>query len=230
MEKHLKNDIPIILDAEQLYHDLRKNRDATDQDYLVFSHMAEEAKRVARPQFIFGAASVEKKGIDAVLIEGHLVRARLVRQNLEAVHRVFPYVATCGMEIEKWSNQFTDFVERYWAEAIKNHVLDQCIQVMREAIKKQYRISEPLAQMNPGSIPQWPLTGQRLIFDLFSGELKKMKVSLTESFLMIPSKSVSGFYFLSEHGFENCQLCPILRCPNRRAPFKNNGKTMDGTC
>lgn len=228
MDKHLKNDIPIRLDAKSLYHDLRKNRHDTDEDYLVFARMTEEAERVARPQFVFGAASVEKKGNDAVFIEKHIVNASLVRQNLETVHRVFPYVATCGMEIEKWAKPFTDFVERYWAEAIKNCVLDQCVQVMRETIKKQYHISEPLAQMNPGSIPQWPLTEQRLIFDLFSDELTKMKVSLTESFLMIPSKSVSGFYFLSEHGFENCQLCPILRCPNRRAPFMKNDKTSRG--
>jgi predicted transcriptional regulator len=45
-------------------------------------------------------------------------------------------------------------------------------------------------------------------------------VRLTESFLMLPTKTVSGIFFPTEATFESCQLCPREECPNRRAPYE----------
>jgi hypothetical protein len=44
-------------------------------------------------------------------------------------------------------------------------------------------------------------------------------VELTDSFLMIPNKTVSGIYFPTERDFRTCQVCHREKCPNRRAPF-----------
>ena len=43
---------------------------------------------------------------------------------------------------------------------------------------------------------------------------------LTQSCLMLPSKSSSGIFFISENDFNNCRYCPKLECPNRSAPFE----------
>ena len=47
-------------------------------------------------------------------------------------------------------------------------------------------------------------------------------VELTNSFLMVPSKSVSGIYFPTEIKFESCKLCPGEGCPGRQAPYDKN--------
>ena len=44
-------------------------------------------------------------------------------------------------------------------------------------------------------------------------------VQLTDSYLMHPLKSVSGILFATDGTYGNCQLCPVERCPNRRAPY-----------
>jgi hypothetical protein len=44
-------------------------------------------------------------------------------------------------------------------------------------------------------------------------------VELTDSFLMVPNKSVSGLRFPTETSVENCQLCPREVCPGRRTPY-----------
>jgi hypothetical protein len=44
-------------------------------------------------------------------------------------------------------------------------------------------------------------------------------VRLTDSCLMMPTKSVSGIRFPTETSFESCQLCPRDDCPGRRAPY-----------
>ena len=48
---------------------------------------------------------------------------------------------------------------------------------------------------------------------------KIIGVNLTDSFLMIPRKSISGIYFPTEIKFYSCQLCPRERCIGRKAPY-----------
>ena len=73
--------------------------------------------------------------------------------------------------------------------------------------------------MNPGSLADWPLEEQRHLFRLLGEPRKAIGVELTESFLMVPIKSVSGLRFPSGAHYENCQLCPRDPCPGRRAPY-----------
>jgi hypothetical protein len=47
-------------------------------------------------------------------------------------------------------------------------------------------------------------------------------VTLTDSFLMVPTKSVSGIVFPTEVSFESCRLCPRSDCPGRRAKYDPN--------
>jgi hypothetical protein len=74
--------------------------------------------------------------------------------------------------------------------------------------------------MNPGSLTDWPLDEQRQLFDLLGDTQELAGVCLTESLLMLPTKSVSGILFETESRFESCQLCPRVRCRARGAPYE----------
>ena len=50
-------------------------------------------------------------------------------------------------------------------------------------------------------------------------QVERLGVRLTDSLLMIPSKSVSGIRFPTEQTFASCQLCPRAGCPSRQAPY-----------
>jgi hypothetical protein len=80
---------------------------------------------------------------------------------------------------------------------------------------------EKKASMNPGSGDRrlWPLEEQGVLFGLLGNVTESIGVILTESWLMMPNKSVSGFYFKTDKTYHNCQLCQRQPCPNRRAPF-----------
>jgi hypothetical protein len=78
------------------------------------------------------------------------------------------------------------------------------------------------AVMNPGSLANWPLEEQRLLFRLLGDPHEAIGVQLTDSFLMVPIKSVSGLRFPTEMHYENCQLCPRDPCPGRRAPYDSD--------
>jgi hypothetical protein len=73
--------------------------------------------------------------------------------------------------------------------------------------------------MSPGSLQDWPLEAQSQLFQLLPDVEAAIGVRLTESLLMIPTKSVSGIYFQTEVSFVNCQLCQRGKCPGRKARY-----------
>ena len=54
---------------------------------------------------------------------------------------------------------------------------------------------------------------------LLEGGAGHIGLELTNSCLMLPYISVSGFVYETEATFENCMLCPRESCPTRRAPY-----------
>jgi hypothetical protein len=68
-------------------------------------------------------------------------------------------------------------------------------------------------------LTNWPLSEQGALFALLGDPHEAIGVRLTDSYLMVPTKSVSGIRFPTEQSFESCQLCPRERCPGRKAPY-----------
>jgi hypothetical protein len=219
MNKYIVKDFKINITREEFLRTIRIEDDPGDEDCRKASQMFCEALILANPKFVYGLAAIDSKDENSVIVEGHRIASALVRKNLDKVHRIIPFVATCGIEAEIWSQSYTDPLERFWADEIKKMILVQCFELLRETVKTQYFPIQDMSQMNPGSLPQWPLTEQTLLFDLIGDVPGSVGVTLTDSCLMIPSKSVSGFFFSSETHYENCQLCPMKNCPGRRAEY-----------
>jgi hypothetical protein len=73
-----------------------------------------------------------------------------------------------------------------------------------------------------GAGDDWPITQQMGLFSLFGGREKVEEligVRLTDTYLMVPIKSVSGLFFPTEVRFESCQICPREHCQGRRAAY-----------
>ena len=73
--------------------------------------------------------------------------------------------------------------------------------------------------MGPGSLADWPIQEQVNLFRLLGDTEAQVGVLLTESCLMLPTKSVSGIRFMASESWENCMLCPRPICPSRRAAY-----------
>ncbi len=180
--------------------------------------MAADAQAVARPKALYKVAFIESKGEDHVVVDGITLTSRVLRVNLEEVHRVFLYVATCGREMDEWSSSIGDMLESYWADKIKEMALRSARETLTRHLQDRFRLGH-LSRMNPGSLTEWPLKEQRKLFALLGDTKDAIGVELTESLIMVPLKSVSGISFPAEADFASCQLCPREDCPGRRAPY-----------
>lgn len=181
--------------------------------------LAEDGARRARPKALYLVAYVSDRGDDFVDVEGTRFTSRILRVNLDKAHRVFPHLATCGMELQEWAAHIEDPLHRYWAEMVKQLALTTATKALTAHITATYAPGDTSA-MNPGSLPDWPIEQQRALFSLFGAGAQRIGVQLSESLLMVPTKSVSGIRFPTTEHFESCQLCPRENCPGRRAPFE----------
>ena len=183
------------------------------------THYVEEAKSAMELQGAYEKVQVIERENERVNLGGTWFASRVLRINLEKAEEVFPYVITCGNEFEKWYSK-QSFLKKYYLDTVSGAVVSVAQEKLMRLIEAQHNIPQT-SRISPGSLPDWPIEQQRLLFHLLGKEEieKELGLRLTDSCLMLPSKSVSGLIFPAEHDFESCQLCPREDCEGRKAPF-----------
>jgi hypothetical protein len=173
---------------------------------------------VAKPKALYEVSYVTKKNKHSLCIDGVRFTSRVLRVNLNRVERVFPFVVTCGVELNSISVPTNDLMRYFCFDTIKEEVLRSAIDFLKDYIETRYALP-PLSMMNPGSLKSWPITQQKKLFSIFGNVEALIGVKLTKSSVMVPLKSTSGIFFPTEVAFESCQLCPRKVCIERRAPY-----------
>jgi hypothetical protein len=216
MTYQIFEDIPFEPDLPWFMKRLRLKEGSANHAEL--QHMLEIARPIARPRAVYLVAYIDQKGDDWVNFGGQHFTSRVLRVNLENTYRVFPYLATCGPELQEWAASMDDMLMNFWAEAVKEAALYDAIRVLSEDMDARYQVGHT-ATMNPGSLKDWPIQEQVPLFNVFGSRAQEIGVQLNDSLLMMPTKSVSGIRFTTQADFESCQLCPRDGCPGRRAVY-----------
>jgi hypothetical protein len=216
MERFNIESIEFRLDVDSVAAQLRVDRDSPYFEEL--EDCVREAQAVARPKAMYRVGYIESRGDEWVSIGGIRFTSRVLSVNLEKAHRVFVYLATCGTEVENWARAQDDPLRQYWSNAIQEKALRVASRAVVADISERYQPG-PTSTMAPGSLGEWPLSEQRPLFALLGDTVDAIGVRLSESLLMVPTKSVSGIRFPTEERFESCQLCPRVDCPGRRAAY-----------
>lgn len=215
-ETILLDPLPFQIDFPRLLSSL--HMEESTRHAAEIRQLAVEAAAIARPKGLFRLCFIGEKGTDTVSVEGITFTSRVLRVNLGELQRVFAFVCTSGHELDAWAHAPLDTLSRFYADAVNEAVLHAAIASLWQYITDRFAVAQ-LSAMNPGSLVDWPLREQRPLFGLLGDVKDAIGVALTDSLLMVPTKSVSGFLFPGEETFASCQLCPRAGCPNRRAPY-----------
>jgi len=211
------DEIPVTVTLE---HALERLKIEETEDIELISGLFETAKKIARPKVLYREAFVEEIDGRNVKINGCGFESDVLAATLKNVHRVFAYVCTCGTEVDDWSHNEKDYVVSLWLDMIKQMFLGDAIVFLIEHLKSSYQI-EKMSSVNPGSgnVDNWHISQQKPLFAMIGEVKSEIGVTLTDSFLMVPTKSTSGLYFPSETEFANCALCNRENCVGRRVEF-----------
>ncbi|MFO8057082.1 MAG: vitamin B12 dependent methionine synthase [bacterium] len=205
--------IPFTIDREKVME-----RAGVLADTGLTERLIKQAGQEARPKAMYRPAFINGRGEDHVEIEGVRFQSRVLAVNLENVERVFPFVATCGAELEAWPDTLTGREERYFADRIKELAYLSALKACFEHMDESFGPGR-CSVMNPGSLEDWPLSEQRPLFELLGDPEEAIGVKVLPSLMMYPSRTTSGIRFPSEVRFESCMLCPRESCPLRKAPY-----------
>jgi len=211
------NSIPVDLEADKVLKFMRM-RNSNQQVERMVQELVEVTRSIAKPKAVYKVSYVDDRDGDTVTIDGVRFTSRVLRINLDQVERVFPYIATCGTELEEMAVPSNDVMKSFCFDAIKTMVVRSAITFLRDHLMRYYALGN-VSRMNPGSLESWPITQQKELFSLFGDTEELIGVRLTKSCVMFPLKSVSGIYFPTEIKFESCQLCLREKCIGRRAPY-----------
>ena len=192
MNPIIKYKIDIKIDQEEIFKQLHmeKDNDCIDE-VLVF---IEDAERLAKPKGVFREVKISSNDGKSIVINGIQFESPTLCSKLIGIERVFVYVVTSGIELYEWCNTISDMLENYWANIINQVIVISAQKSLEDSIKDEFKVDH-LNKMSPGFVEDWNMNEQSKLFALLEGATDSIGVKLTESSLMIPTKSLSGIWY-----------------------------------
>ena len=206
------------IDLQEVRKSLRLDRQGDTQ---LAQRLIDKAKSLIEPKAAFKLCYIDEKLPDAVMVSGQRLESKVLRKNLDEVERIFPYVVSIGAALEQAASKTSDLLEAYYMDVIGNIALTAVRKQLHDHLCNKF-VLKKISFMSPGSLHDWPIESQSQLFQLLPEIEASIGVRLNKSFLMIPTKSVSGIYFQTEVSFFNCQLCQRGKCPSRKARYNEN--------
>lgn len=217
MERWVMNEFKISLSFEEVK---RKLHLEDEEDAALMHTLCNRALELVKPKAVCRCCPVDFIEKTKVSLGGTVFESEVMARNLQEIKQVYAYAVTCGREVDDWSHEETDPVVSIWLDMVKEMILGKAVEQFFTGLAHEQRI-EQYATMSPGSGDRnvWPIIQQKKLFSLIGAVEEDTGLRLTESCLMLPTKSVSGILYPSKEGFITCTLCTREHCPNRRAPY-----------
>ena len=211
------DNIPFKLDAPKIMKFLRPHGESRRLEEIV-RELIRITNPVAKPKAVYKVGRVTGKTSHSVQVDGTTFTSDVLRINLSEVDMVFPFIATCGQEVDAIEIPSSEVLKRYCMDVLKMTLAISASIYLQDVLTKLYCPGK-LTSMNPGELETWPITQLKEIFSVIGDVEKLIGVRLTESYTMVPLKSRAGIFFATESNFESCQLCLQKSCPGRKVAY-----------
>ncbi len=219
------SDLPVVIKPENLMKALRL--DPRGEGPAVVAELLGTALPLIRPRVLYLESYLDARGTDFVVLGGRKFNSLVLRKNLDAAEKAYPYLITVGGELEKTAASGGDLLRQFQLETVADLALGAILDAFEASLKARFGISGT-SRMSPGSLEDWPIVEQKTLFDLLGDTESLIGVRLTDSFLMLPRKSISGIVFPTEKSFVQCSLCPREKCQGRQARFDPEARSTYG--
>ena len=211
--------IEFDLDRDKLIAQLGVDTD-DEEDLGIINYLINKSQEVGNPKILYKECVVEDISDGIVMIDGIEFVSSALSRNMAGVEKCYPYITTCGVEIDLIELPDDSAIIEYWRDEIKNKLLMRARKHFNTVLKEEFNI-ENSASMAPGSadVDVWLVDEQKKLFSLFEEYGREIGVVLNDSCLMTPNKSLSGIAFKSDTDFVSCLLCQREGCMDRKIGF-----------
>lgn len=181
-----------------------------------------EAAEIIHPRFEYHIAEGRCTEDSVIIDEITFGTGRIISRQLSRAGRFAVFVATAGEGWTQWKEilrRRDDVLHTFIADCIGSQIVESAADYMEQVLQKELD-EDGLRRTNrfsPGYCG-WQVSQQPLLFSLFP-DAQPCGISLTESCLMMPEKSVSGIIGVGEnvryHPY-TCHICTMENCLRRR--------------
>lgn len=187
----------------------RLHLEAGSAEEAEFAELFALAERTAKPKALFAQSSIESVSSDGARIGGQSFKGRMLAERLAPGQKAFPYIISCGRELDALPVDKSDPLVEFWLESLKEAALDCAFKALEEKLLPLSGMPF-LNWMEPTDSEAWEIHGLAGIFKLFPGV---DAVTLNEYMYMEPNKSRAGIFHGSTVKRSNCELCSMRsRC------------------
>ena len=210
--------IPAEFKPEEVLKRLGMSRELAKR--LDIEELWRTAMSMIHPKALYTTAYITNRTETALDIGEVRLASRVLTRNLEKVKQVFPYIVTIGKTLEDESSKCESTLQRLYLETAGDLALTSARVRLEKYLSESYGLGN-MSHMGPGQL-DWAITEQKQLFSIFGDVQASLGVRLTDSFLMIPRKSISGIIFPTETPFVSCQLCPRKNCSSREVAYSES--------
>jgi hypothetical protein len=100
--------------------------------------LLENTLAATRPKALYKVCYIDNWTDDTIELEGIRFTSRVLSQNLSEVERVFPYIVTCGTELDTCLSAVTDVLAQYWLDGLKEMALRTAVEHLKNHLVAEY--------------------------------------------------------------------------------------------
>ena len=185
------------MDRKNILRYLRTNSAVTDESILALvDRAADDVEQNAEIKTLYRIFDCKVTDSEMAIDNVHFESRRLAK-NLKGCRRVVLFGATLGLRIDRMihSAAATDVALAMAYQAAAAELIEEACDKIEEEIKAQHGV-ELRSRYSPGYY-DLDITEQKKFFSLIE-ITKRIGITLTDSYQMVPSKSVTAFIGIEE--------------------------------
>ena len=197
--------------------------DAVPDEYVrsLVDEVLEAAARISRPKYVCGIFPAVQLDKGTVSIDGLEFKVGgIIGSYLDGMTEACVFLTTAGLEYNAYLKGIKDegdIVKEFVADSVGSVIAEACVDLIDRRLAED--VSRPHTLPYSPGYCAWDIREQKKLFTLFPDE--PCGVRLSDSCLMYPEKSVSGFFGIGETLVPQPYRCEV--CTNKSC-YKNRHK------
>ena len=196
-----------------------------DEIVAIANSLLIEVASFVKPSCTFALCDGEIAGSSIVFDNYHLEIGKTIAGLLKGSERFCVFAATTGTLFQDFQNEIKakdDILQTFILDVIGSCIAEKAGDIMETLLEKEIVNNRHTHRFSPGYCG-WPLTDQKLLFELLGGT--PSGITLSETCLMSPVKSISGIIGIGKEVNEKqygCNFCELETCYKRKKTYDTN--------
>ncbi len=206
-----------------------RTRAADERTLQTIQEVAKAAEAEIQPQSVYMELPLRLLSESEVQIGDTVFQSRKLSRHLRGCERILVFAATLGTGADRLLRRFsaTNSAHAAVAQAVLAAATeDYCDAVCEKIAEKEEQNGWYLRPRFSPGYGDLPLTAQRDLFNLCE-ITKRIGITLTDSCLMLPTKSVSAFIGLTRQK-DGCRAGGCALCDKTDCAYRENDGKVEG--